>query len=169
MIFYSYFAVFLVWSLDRVAKLHYLILESENATLLIWLSFIQPMLQKRNIVFFFMPVIILFISWIGLNRVKVQEPLWHTPIQNLWVPPPTPPSRFCTLISIYFHLFSYVLVMKSSSLLPCVWLCLAIRQPFSKWIFRFNKKSCFASLSSEWVFLPPSVQLVELGLYTNIT
>ena len=28
-------AVFLVWSLDWVAKLHYLILECENATLLI--------------------------------------------------------------------------------------------------------------------------------------
>ena len=30
--FYPFVTVFLVWSLDRVAKLYYLILECENAT-----------------------------------------------------------------------------------------------------------------------------------------
>ena len=32
-LFYPFFAVFLVWSLDRVANLYHLILECENATI----------------------------------------------------------------------------------------------------------------------------------------
>ena len=46
-------------------------------------------------------------------------------------------------------LTSSILVTKSSSLLPCIQLRLAMRRPFSKWILRFNKKSCLASSSSE--------------------
>ena len=82
---------------DGVDKLYYLILECENATLLIWLSFIRRMLQKRNKVLLFMLLVILFSPWIGchfsrlgrkrvsvesLNRVRVQEPSRHIPIHG---------------------------------------------------------------------------------------
>ena len=46
-----FFAMFLVWSLDRVAQLCYLMPEFENAKLLTIPSFIHLMLQKRNNVF----------------------------------------------------------------------------------------------------------------------
>ena len=58
------FAVFLVWSLDQVAKLHYVILKCEKcATSLTWMSIIHPMLQQWNEVFLFMLLIFFFLEY----------------------------------------------------------------------------------------------------------
>ena len=52
-----------IWNFEcRVAKLCYLIPECDNATLLVWPSFIHPLFYKINKVFLFMVLIILFFS-----------------------------------------------------------------------------------------------------------
>ena len=65
--FDPFVAVVLVWSLARVAKLYYLILGCENTPLN------QCLGLKRVSVF----------AFLALNRVRVQEPSQHIPIQNL--------------------------------------------------------------------------------------